>query len=86
MGNLMRLIFWGKNDEVNSLETATMKSHKYSKTNSLQGLTQKPNISHGVTQSKAHKKLEPHTITYNEEKIAFVLFMAGGFAIWNIFR
>ena len=56
-----------------------MKSHKYSKTNSLQGLTQKPNIPH-------NKKQEPHTITHNEEKIAFVLFMAGGFAIWNIFR
>ena len=47
-----------------------MKSHKYSKTNSLEGLTQKPNISH-------NKKQKPH----NEEKIAFVLFMAGGFAI-----
>ena len=62
----------GENDEVNSLKTATMKSHI---TNSLQGLTQKP-----------HKKQEPHTITHNEEKIAFVLLMAGGFAIWNIFR
>ena len=56
----------GKNDEVNSLETATTKSHKYSKTNPLQGLTQKPNIS--------HKKQEPQPITHNEEKIAFVLF------------
>ena len=72
----------GKNEKVNSLETAAMKSRKYSKTNSLLGLTQKPNISLGV----AHKKQEPHTITHNEEKIAFVLFMAGGFAIWNIFR
>ena len=68
----------GKNEKINSLETAVMKSHKYSKTNSLQGLTQKPNISH-------NKKQEPHTITHNEEKIAFVPFMAGGFAIWNIF-
>ena len=68
----------GKNDELNSLETPAMKSHKYSKTNSLQGLTQKPNIS--------HKKQEPHTITHNEEKIAFVLFLEGGFAIWNMFR
>ena len=70
----------GKNEQVNSLETAAMKSHKYSKTNPLQGLTQKPNISH-------NKKQKPHTVTHNEEKkIAFVLFMAGGFAIWNIFR
>ena len=67
----------GKNDEVNSLET--MKSHKYSKTNSLQGLTQKPNFSH-------NKKQKPHTITHNEEKIAFVLFLACGFTIWNMFR
>ena len=50
-----------------------MKSHKYSKTNSLQGLTQKPNFS--------HKK---HTITHNEEKIAFVLVLACGFTIWNM--
>ena len=64
----------GKNVEVNSLETAAMKSHI---TNSLQGLTQKPNIS--------PEKREPHTITHNEEKIAFVLFLAGGFAIWNMF-
>ena len=69
----------GKNDEVNSLETATMKSHKYSKTNSLQGLTQKTNFSH-------NKKQEPHTIPYNEEKIAFVPFLASGFTIWNMFR
>ena len=68
----------GKNEKVNSLETAAMKSHKYSKTNSLQGLTQKPNFS--------HKKQEPQPITHNEEKIAFVLFIAGGFAIWNIFQ
>ena len=65
-----------------------MKSHKYSKTNSLQGLAHKPNIS--------HKKQEPlwtaewvppgpQTITHKEEKIAFVLFLAGGFAIWNKF-
>ena len=51
-----------------------MKSHKYSKTNSLQGLAQKPNIS--------HKKQEPH----NEEKIAFIIFLTFGFAIWNMFR
>ena len=64
----------GKNDEVN-LTVPAIKSHI---TNSLQGLTQKPNIS--------HKKQEPHTITHNEEKIAFALFLAGGFAIWNMFQ
>ena len=45
---------------------------KSHKTNSL---TQKPNFSQ-----------EPHTITHNEEQIVFVLFITGGFAIWNIFR
>ena len=58
----------GKNEKVNSLvlelviSMLKMKSHKYSKINSL-GLAQKPNIS--------HKKQEP---THNEEKIALVLF------------
>ena len=53
-----------------NLMVPVMKSHN--------SFTQKPNIS--------HKKQEPHTITHNEEKIAFVLFLAGGFAIWNIFQ
>ena len=60
-----------KNDEVN-LMIPVMKSHK---TNSL---AQKPNIS--------HKNQEPQPITHNEEKIALVLSLAGGFAIWNIFQ
>ena len=66
----------GKNEKVNSLETPAMKSHI---TNSLQGLTHTPNFSH-------NKKQEPQPITHNEEKIAFVLFITGGLAIWNIFR
>ena len=87
----------GKNDEVNlmtpaiknhkttsnSLETPTIKSHK---TNSIkpttittsQGLTHTPAIS--------QKNQEPKTIAHNGEKIALVLALAGGFAIWNIFR
>ena len=56
-----------------------MKSHKYSKTNSLQGLAHAPNTS--------HKKQEPpQAITHNKEKIALVLALASGFAIWNMFR
>ena len=51
-----------------------MKSHK---TNSL-GLTLTPAIS--------QKNQEPKTITHNEEKIALVLALEGGFAIWNMFR
>ena len=62
----------GKNENVN-LTVLVMKSHK---TNSL---AQKPNFSH-------NEKQEPQPITHNEEKIAFVLFITGGFAIWNIFR
>ena len=62
----------GKNDKVNALKPATMKSHKSSKTNSLepttQGLAQKPNISH------------------EDEKIALVLFLTGGFAMWFMFQ
>ena len=57
----------GKNNEVN-LTAPVMKSNK---TNSLQGLAQKP-----------HKKQEPH----NDEKVALVLALASGFAIWNMFR
>ena len=63
----------GKNDKVNA---PAMKSHK---TNSLQGLAHAPNISHNQ---------EPQTITHNghnDEKIALVLALASGFAIWNMF-
>ena len=84
----------GKNEKVNSvpvmkshkadsLETPAIKNHK---NNSIkpttittsQGLTHTPAIS--------QKNQEPKTITHNEEKIALVLALAGGFAIWNIFR
>ena len=63
----------GKNEKVNA---PAMKSHK---TNSL-GLAQKPNIS--------HKKREPrdHPGPDNKEKIALVLFLTCGFAIWNMSR
>ena len=63
----------GKNDEVNSLETP-IKNHE---TNSLE-LTHAPAIS--------QKNQEPKTITHSDEKIALVLALAGGFAIWNMFR
>ena len=64
----------GKNENVNSLEVTVMKNHK---TNSLE-LTHVPAIS--------QKNQESKTITHNEEKIALVLTLAGGFAIWNMFR
>ena len=47
-----------------------MKSHKYSKTNSLQGVAHAPNIS--------HKKQEPQTTTHIGHNC--------GFAIWDMFR
>ena len=72
----------GKNEKVNLMVPA-MKSHK---TNSVepttitatQGLTHTPPIS--------QKNQKPQTITHNEEKIALVLTLAGGFAIWNMSR
>ena len=63
----------GKNEKVN-LAVPVMKNHK---TNSLE-LTHAPAIS--------QKNQEPNTITHNEVKIALVLALAGGFAIWNMFR
>ena len=63
----------GKNEKV-YLAVPAMKNHK---TNSSE-LTHAPAIS--------QKNKEPKTITHNDEKIALVLALAGGFAIWNIFR
>ena len=72
----------GKNEKVN-LTVPVIKSHN---TNSIepttitafQGLTHAPAIS--------QKNPEPKTITHSDEKIALVLALAGGFAIWNMFR
>ena len=84
----------GKNDEVNSLETPAIKNHK---TNSLETPAMKSTqtatrpkhnsidvLSHAPAISQ--KNQEPKTITHNNEKIALVLALAGGFAIWNIFH
>ena len=67
----------GKNEKVN-LMVPVMKSHKVTQTaarpkrNSNDVLSHVPNISH-----------KPQPITHNEEKIAFVIFIVGGFAIWK---
>ena len=63
----------GKNEKVNSLETPAIKTHKDSKTNSLQGLAQKPNFS--------HKKQEPHTITHKRRKLPLYFF---GHVVYNM--
>ena len=69
----------GKNDKVNSLETPAMKSPQTaaSHRDSNDMLAQKLTIN--------HKNQEPQTITHNEKNIALVIFLAGGFAIWNMF-
>ena len=73
-----------KNHKTNSLETPAMKSTKTAarpelcKHNSNDVLTQAPAIS--------QKNQEPKTITHNDKKIALVLALSGGFAIWNIFQ
>ena len=54
----------------NSLEPTTITA--------FQGLTHAPAIS--------QKNQKPKTITHNDEKVALVLALAGGFAIWNILR
>ena len=66
----------GKNDKVNA------PAIKYSKTNYL-GLAHAPNISHN--QEPPGPQTTTH-IGHNEEKITLVLFLASGFAIWNMFR
>ena len=84
----------GKNKKVNSLETPAINSHK---TNSLETPEMKSTqtaarpkhnsndvLSHAPAISQ--KNQEPKTITHNDEKIALVLALAGGFAIWNIFH
>ena len=73
----------GENDEVN-LMVPVIKSHN---TNSIkpttitatQGLTHTPAISQKNQKPKT-------TVTHNEEKISLVLALAGGSAIWNMFR
>ena len=70
-----------KGHKTNSLETPAMKSTQTAarpKRNSNDVLSHAPAIS--------QKNPEPKTITHNDEKIALVLALAGGFAIWNIFQ
>ena len=70
-----------KNHKTNSLETPAMKSTQTAARpnhNSSDVLSHTPAIS--------QKNQEPKTITHNDEKIALVLALAGGFAIWNIFH
>ena len=67
-----------KSHKTNSIEAQSTPQAEPTTINTTQGLTHAPAIS--------QKNQKPKTITHNEVKIAFVLFMAGGFAIWNMFR
>ena len=64
----------GKNEKVN-LWVPAIKSHN---TNSIEPTT--------ITHTPAISQKNQKPITHNEEKIALVLALAGGFAIWNMFR
>ena len=67
----------GKNDEVNSLETPAIKNHN---TNSLEtpAIESRSNTAKGLTHAP--------TISHEDEKAAFILFVTGGFTVWFLFR
>ena len=69
-----------KNDEVNSLETPVMKSHKGSNIVTQTAVTQKDSEKTAVTQE------QKTTITHEEEKIALILSLTGIFTIWYLFQ
>ena len=48
-------------------------------------LEKKPNIAQAQKPTITHDELAK-VATHEDEKIAFLLFMGGGFAIWKIFR
>ena len=72
----------GKNEKVN-LMVPVIKSHN---TNSIEPttITASQELTHAPAISQKNQK--PKTTTHNDGKIALVLALAGGFAIWNIFR
>ena len=67
----------GKNDDINSLQTPAIKNHK---TNSLEtpAIESHSNTTQGLTQAP--------TISHEDEKAAFILFIAGGFTVWFLFQ
>ena len=67
----------GKNDEVNSLETPAIKNHK---TNSLEtpAIESHSNTTQGLTHAP--------TISHEDKKAAFILFVTGGFTVWFLFQ
>ena len=66
----------GKNDKVNALvlePVISMPSHKVT------------SHKYSAQPTHAHELSQKPTIIHNDEKIALILFLAGGFAIWNMF-
>ena len=62
------------------LTVPAIKSHKYSKTNSLEPTTIESHST--TTQGLAHSP----TVSHEDEKIPLVLPLAGIFTIWYMFR
>ena len=72
-----------KNHKTNSLKTPAMRSTQTAARPEPRKHNSNDVLSH--TSAISQKNQEPKTITHNDEKIALVLFIAGGFTIWNIF-
>ena len=62
-----------KNHKTNSLETPAIESHS----NTDQGLTHTPSISHG--------RFVPAAPAHEDEKTALILFIVGDFTVWFLF-
>ena len=79
----------GKKDEVNETpkisHQSTITHHEsVKKPNITQA--QKPTLQSRATAGPITHHELAKVPTHEDKKIAFVLFMAGGFAVWNIFR
>ena len=68
-----------KNEKVNSLETASMKSHKDSNHVNQTAVTHRDSET-AVTQE------QETTITHKEDKIALILSLTGIFMVWYLFQ
>ena len=73
--------------ETNSLETPAIKNHK---TNSLKtpAIESHSNTTWGLTQAQtiSHGNKSPAPTAHEEQKIALILFLTGGYTIWFMFR
>ena len=70
----------GKNDKVNEMPKITHQS-----TITHHELEKKPNVTQAQKPTITHHELAKEP-THEDEKIVLVLALAGGFAIWNVFR